>query len=147
MKHNFGKNYSNKESAKVYTSLVKDKDWKDNFKFVNENHKGANGCNYMVKHGFSSLIYTDGCQDVFSSTQSYWLLDLMVSLGNDFYQENEFAVWNLIFYNDNHFVICSDGNYNVLVSMKIPFSDFNSFGYEGAEFWVSNGTIMLPEEY
>lgn len=76
----------------------------------------------------------------------YWFIDVINSYQTvKFREQNKFQVWKLLLNktgNDAK-VICEDGDGKILITQKIPFTDYN-----GPEliFWFENETIYFPEE-
>ena len=104
------------------------------------------GTNNVYKY-MLNVVITDGARDLAETYQCYWFLDIICSyqVENKF-QVEEFQVWNLK--RDKQGtgakVICDDGNGNILIEQKIPFTDFEM---QTATLWNVNNTIMLPVEY
>jgi hypothetical protein len=79
----------------------------------------------------------------------YWFLDVIKSYNTvKFKKDNEFQVWKFKRDKDQDSegctVICEDGNGKVLISQKVPSTD-----YEGVDFkwWYANDTAYLPSEH
>lgn len=77
----------------------------------------------------------------------YWFLDVINSYQTlSFRAKNQFQVWKLVL-NDKGSgarAICEDGDYEVLVSQRIPFTDYKGDTFV---FWYANETIYLPSEH
>ena len=93
---------------------------------------------------FPGLVHTDGVYLLCEKFKCWWFLDIVLSYqGNKKVLAEEFQVWKLKRKGDTAVVACEDGNDNVVVSQKIPFTDFEA---DEATVWVENKVIMLPSE-
>ncbi|MDX2361997.1 MAG: hypothetical protein QNK23_14400 [Crocinitomicaceae bacterium] len=90
------------------------------------------------------LYLTDGCNYLRDKAQCRWFFDLIKSYQPKLKNE-EFQKWVLERVSDMDFLItCDDGNDNILVRQKIPFSDFP---LTGITVWKVDEVVMLPREY
>jgi len=56
-----------------------------------------------------------------------------------------FQVWKLVVRPDNTAALtCNDGNYNVVFTQEIPFTDFP---LDEITFYFTNNVIYLPSEH
>lgn len=115
-------------------------------KIVNTEFKDFNGTENYYKTMIPNLYYTDGVKAVADSYQCYWFIDIIVSYFNHAKLVNEeFQVWRLERVKGDKFIVkCSDGDWNLLLTQKIPFSDFKG---DVLTFWKVRETILLPNEY
>jgi hypothetical protein len=102
---------------------------------------------HWYRHGLvRSILFTDGAKYVADAAGAYWLLD-EIALAQRFDQKvaaEEFQVWKLtVNPDDSATLVCEDGNYNVVCTKQIPFTDFPA---EGITLWFENNTIYLPSE-
>lgn len=106
---------------------------------------GKNGANQFFKCNFDHVC-TDGVKDLCEENQSFWLLDIVLSYQTTRKVAAEpFQTWKLERVKGDRFnVTATDGNDNILVTQKIPFSDFP---HDTATFWNVDRVIMLPQEY
>jgi hypothetical protein len=123
--------------------------------FRNINHELSyfTGTDQYYKH-FLGNLFTDGIYFLRENFKCFWLIDDIMIYATTTVTD-EFQVWRLkrvlTMENDivvdrtNRFdLICEDGNYNILFSTVIPFSDF-----EGDEvmLYYCDGVLLLPSEY
>jgi hypothetical protein len=106
------------------------------------------GTEHWYRFGlFSSITCTDGAKYVADTAGAYWLLD-EIALAQKYVKEvaaEEFQVWKLKVNDDDSATLsCEDGNYNVVFTKKIEFTDFP---IEGVTLWFSSGVIYLPSEH
>jgi len=108
----------------------------------------AGGTEHYYRHGLNrNILYTDGARYVADEGACYWLLDLIaVSQGHDKrLAGQQFQVWRLATRPDNSATITvEDGNYNVLLTQRIAYTDFPG---EGIVLWYSGSVIYLPVEH
>lgn len=112
---------------------------------ANDQFTQHTGSGHFYKTNFGHLV-TEGAHDLCTACESFWLMDIILS-----YQisrkvaAESFQVWELKRVKGDRFnVTATDGNDNILLTQKIPFSDFP---YDTATLWNVNKTIMLPSEY
>jgi hypothetical protein len=93
-----------------------------------------------------SILFTDGAKYVADAAGAYWLLD-EIALAQRFVKAvaaEEFQAWKLTVNPDSTAALtCEDGNYDVVFTKRIPFTDFPP---EGITLWFENNTIYLPSE-
>lgn len=117
-----------------------------------------NGGEEIYKLGLNGFAYTEGVREIAVKTNSYWFLDIINSYQYKLLNE-DFQVWKLereysyeIVLDEKKVlqrklcfsVVCEDGNGNILVSQKIPFSDFS---FDEYTIWVANKILYLPCEH
>ncbi len=92
-----------------------------------------------------NILYTDGARYLAEHGGAYWLLDEIATTQLDRkVRSHEFQAWKLTVNADNSAqLVCEDGNYNVVYSKKIEFTDFP---LSSIELWFENNTIYLPSE-
>ncbi len=102
-------------------------------------------------HRFSlitRLLCTDGAIAVAHACGAFWLLDIIASYQPKLKKagQDEFQSWNLNLNpsGSGAVVTCTDGNENVLITQKIPFTDFP---YASLNLFVEDGIILLPSEH
>jgi hypothetical protein len=105
------------------------------------------GTNIYHRHeavGNAFILLTDGSNYVRETCESYWLFDLMLSYQKQL-KPYSFQVWHLKRIKENEYLItCEDGNERILVTQKIPFSDFP---LDEIKIWLIDGVALLPSEY
>lgn len=102
---------------------------------------------------FPNFLLTDGAQYLAEQAGAFWLMDIIGShqrylLKLD--RQEYFQVWKMTVNHENGYarVWAEDGNYNVIASQEIPYTDFPLSeitlyaGWDG-QYLV----IMLPSEY
>lgn len=122
-----------------------------NFRNLNDELTDFNGSETVYRHR-SQMHFTKGVHLVREKFKCYWLIDLIFynDMELNTLHEQEFYVFILerIIENDqrtNKFTLrIEDGNYNVLGSQDIPFSDFEA---DKVTFWFENNTLYLPSEH
>ena len=105
----------------------------------------AHCADHYVKHPLG-VIFTSGVQTLVEKCSAYWLLDVIASYRSHRRVIGEgFQVWKLERVKGDSFkVTMDDGNGNILITQKIPYSDFP---YDTATLWLVDGVILLPSEY
>lgn len=104
------------------------------------------GTSAYYRHWMRNYVYTDGVKYVADHCGAYWLLDNILSYQTDKkIRKVEFQVWklNVDLENETAILTMEDGNGKVLVSTKIPYTDFP---LEKIEIWLENNTLYLPSE-
>jgi hypothetical protein len=106
------------------------------------------GSEHWYRFGLDPKITcTDGAKYVADTAGAYWLLD-EIALAQRFdakVNAEDFQVWKLTVNDDSTAsLVCEDGNYNVVSTKHIPFTDFPK---EGVTLWFANNVIFLPSEY
>jgi hypothetical protein len=108
----------------------------------------AGGTEHYYRHGLNrNITFTDGAKYVADAGGAYWLLDLIaVSQGRDKRLDRQpFQVWRLaVRPDDSATITVEDGNYNVLLTQEIAFTDFPG---EEIVLWYSGSVIYLPVEH
>ena len=106
------------------------------------------GSEHWYRFGIDPRVTcTDGAKYVADTAGAYWLLD-EIALAQRFEKSvsgEEFQVWKLTVKDDDSAVlVCEDGNYNVVFTKPIAFTDFPK---DGVTLWFANNVIFLPSEY
>ncbi len=105
------------------------------------------GTEQWHRHGIArNVLYTDGAQYVAESGGAYWLLD-EIAFAQSIREiaAESFQVWRLKVNPDHTATLaCEDGNYNVVFSKQIEFTDFP---LDEVSFYFTDNVIMLPSEY
>lgn len=114
---------------------------------INENTLGYfTGSEEFHRYG-PKLVYTDGVKYVCEEGEAWWILDLINSyeLHVKPVIEEEFQVWRLQvdLETKEAKMICDDGNDNIIITQRIPFTDFP---LKEIKFYYENGILMLPSE-
>jgi hypothetical protein len=101
-------------------------------------------------HKFSaltSLVLTDGAKALCEMCKSYWFMDIIASYqGAKLEKKTDgFQVWTVTKTEASKAVVtCDDGNDNIVVTQKIPYTDFPLSTYK---VYCANGVILIPDEY
>jgi hypothetical protein len=94
-----------------------------------------------------NVLFTDGAKYVADTAGAYWLLD-EIALAQRFVANvarEPFQVWKLAVRPDHTATLsCEDGNFNVIHSQEIPFTDFP---LDQITLWFANNVIYLPSEH
>lgn len=114
-----------------------------------------NGTEAWYQHALSRRVtYTDGAKFLADHAGAYWLLDEIVIRQPQVRKRHariaDFQHWELRVKNNVGTLACDDGNGNVILKAKIPFTDFPLDSIE--LFYATGGpggtdVIMLPSEY
>lgn len=101
---------------------------------------------YEHKTFFGKMFLTEGANYIREKAQARWLYDAIKSYqGAPVLKGESFQAWTLERVNDmNYLLTCDDGNDNILVKQKIPFSDFP---LNGITIWKIDEVCLLPREY
>lgn len=94
-----------------------------------------------------NILYTDGIQYLAHHGGAYWLIDKIALMQNHpRFKKQEFQVWilktNLT--KNTAVLICEDGNYNIIFTEKITYTDFP---LEEIKIYLTDNVIILPSEY
>lgn len=106
------------------------------------------GTENYYRHALNpNILFTDGAKFVADRAEAYWLLDLIACAQR--YEKclsrQPFQVWALAVRPDRSATITvEDGNFNLLWTHTIEFSDFP---VPGITLWYSNNVIYLPCEH
>lgn len=113
-------------------------------------------CGTESHYKYGRYLLTDGTNDIAKETQSFWLLDMIISHQHSI-KDQSFQSWNLVRemevsddgevqHRNNVFnLVCDDGNGNVLKRQKVPF--FSDFEFDKYNLWLIEGVILLPKEW
>ena len=106
------------------------------------------GSEHWYRFGLDPRVTcTDGVKYVADAAGAYWLLD-EIALAQRFVKEvaaKRFQVWKLTVNDDDSATLtCEDGNYNVVFTKAIEFTDFPK---EGVTLWFADNVIYLPSEH
>ena len=103
--------------------------------------------NYYRASLFGELKVTDGVQYLRTEGNCYWLTDIIFSYQPKLKQQ-DFQVWKLNKYGTKGWMVsCEDGDYNILISQFLEYSDFEEqTGLTEVTIWVENDVAMLPSE-
>jgi hypothetical protein len=105
------------------------------------------GSEQVYRHPINRrVVYTEGAQYV-AETGAYWLLDeiALIQPHDRRVAAEEFQVWKLVVRPDSTATLtCEDGNYNVVFTKEIAFTDFP---LDEITLWFANDTIYLPSEH
>ena len=106
------------------------------------------GSEHWYRHGLvPAITFTDGAKYIADRAGAYWLLD-EIALAQRHIKEvaaEEFQVWKLTVNSDSTGeLVCEDGNDRIVLTKKIPFTDFPP---EGVTLWFENNVIYLPSEH
>lgn len=113
-------------------------------KNANDDFRDYIGTSQYYRYNFGTKL-TDGSKALAEKYECFWLLDIIVSYQLDVRVKHEkLQVWKLKKKGEGAVVNCEDGNYNLILSQKVPYTDFKP---DKAELWYQNGVIFLPSEY
>jgi hypothetical protein len=104
------------------------------------------GSDTIYRHTLNRrMLYTVGVKYVAETGGAHWLIDdiAIYNMTNGFVVEEEFQVWKLTVTGTEADLVCEDGDYNVVFTKHIEFTDFP---LDSIEIWVENNTMMLPSE-
>jgi hypothetical protein len=99
---------------------------------------------YFKMSSFPSLTYTEGVKYMYERCKAYWLLQAVASYQYKL-KDEYFQVWTLTRTEGNEAVLkADDGNGNILVTQKIPFTDFP---LDEIKLYFVDNILLLPSEY
>ena len=103
------------------------------------------GTEHYYRH-FFGVVYTDGVKYLSEQCQCFWLFDAIASWQTDpKVMKEEFQVWKLKVLEDKSAILsCEDGNYNVIVTQEIEYTDFP---LDSITVFFANSTLYLPSEH
>lgn len=115
-------------------------------KTANELFSDYSGTDQYYRNSFLRVTYTSGVRAVLEQLDCYWFLDIVGSYQIEAkFKKEAFQNWELKRQDKNEFLVtCTDGNSNILVTQKIPYSDFK---YDKLTFWKEGDIILLPSEH
>lgn len=95
---------------------------------------------------FPKYCYTEGVQYLAKHGECYWLLDFIFSHQyDDIIQSQPFQVWIITVQEDKSATIrLEDGNKNTIKTFELSFTDFP---LQSFTLWLTNNTLLLPNEY
>ena len=106
------------------------------------------GTEHWYRHLLNrNVLYTDGAKFLAERGGAYWLLDeiALIQPYDKRVAAEEFQVWKLAVRPDRTATLtCEDGNYNVVFSKEIEYTDFP---LDEITFWFANNVIYLPSEH
>lgn len=138
--------YYDEKVVSFFNDLISIEGGIDDFKFANEPFSGVNGAYCMYKHLFG-YKFSNGVKELTENNHSFWLLNFIVSTVQYLKLPTEFQVWYLLIKDDKNYIVCDDGNYNILVAYLLPYTDFDDYGYTAVKFYLIDDCLILPEEY
>ena len=147
-KNNYGLpiEFHNSEIEHYFLELIKNEDWRENFTFANNDFMGCNGADKLYEYLYYFKI-TNGVKDLFNRNECEWLINFIISTTKYSLLPTDFLVWRLLIDKGRNFIICDDGDYNVLVSYELDFTDFTDYGSSAVTLYLINDVLLLPEEY
>lgn len=105
------------------------------------------GTEHWYRHPLArSVLYTDGIQYLAEKAGAYWLLDeIALAQSLPLIKAESFQTWRLkVRAHHSGQLTCDDGNGNILLSKRIPFTDFP---LEEIAIYLTDNVIMLTSEY
>lgn len=93
-----------------------------------------------------SILFTEGAKYVADKAGAYWLLDeIAIAQVESSVSAEPFQVWKLqVRTNQTATLTCEDGNYNVILTKEVSFTDFP---LDEITFFFTDKVILLPSEY
>lgn len=106
------------------------------------------GTENYYKNPYINFKYTDGVKYLADNGCS-WILDVINSYTHDKRLRGQnFQSWTLKVDGTKGVITCDDGNNNILLTQKIPFTDFYSkTQLNEVSLWLIDGVLILPSEY
>lgn len=106
------------------------------------------GSEHWYRHALNrKVLFTDGAKYLADRAGAYWLLDeiALVQPYDKRVAAEPFQVWKLTVREDRTAtLVCEDGNYNVVYTKEIRFTDFV---LDTITLWFSDNVIYLPSEH
>jgi len=110
---------------------------------LNDEFDGYTGTEEYIKHPFG-ICYTNGVYVVAEKYKAYWLVDAVASYQGKMKKE-PFQIWTLnADHNKGLLEMKTDSDQPVMVSQKIPYTDFPS---GELKLYFCDGVLLLPSEY
>lgn len=116
-------------------------------KLTKEDLRQFTGTEYWYRHPFNrNILYTDGVKYVADTAGAYWLIDeITFAQMKKKIAAQPFQHWKLkVKPNATAKLTCEDGNYNVVYTKKLSFTDFP---LEEISIFFTDNVILLPSEY
>jgi hypothetical protein len=108
----------------------------------------SGGTGQYYRHALNrNVLFTDGAKYVADEGGAYWLLDeiALSQRSEKRLIRQPFQVWKLtVNTNQTGMITVEDGNYNVLVTKALDYTDFPA---PEIILWFSNYVIYLPAEH
>ena len=103
------------------------------------------GTQSYYRHPFvNGLLYTEGAQFFFETTESYWLLDLIASGYFPLLENEPFLSIKVESVANRAEIVVTDGNHNVLKKQTVPSTTLVSGTWP---FFLTDNVLLLPSEY
>jgi hypothetical protein len=105
------------------------------------------GSENWYRHGLvRGVTFTDGARHVADEGGAYWLLDeiALAQKFNPAVKREPFQVWKLTVSDRKGTLTCDDGNGNIVLTKRIPFTDFP---LAEIKLYFTDNVILLPSEY
>lgn len=108
------------------------------------------GTENYFKIPFSTLVYTDGINDLINKCKCWWLIsDIGILIQNKkdlFNKAQEFLILSLKVNDDNTAILSlkEDSDLKPVYTQEIEYTDFPLKEYE---FYIVNNVMLLKEEY
>lgn len=106
------------------------------------------GSESFYRHALNrKVVFSEGAHYVAEAGGAFWLLDeiALIQPYDARVGKTEFQVWTLTVRADRTAaLVCEDGNYNVVFTKDIAFTDFP---LDAITLWFANNTIYLPSEH
>lgn len=143
------RNFKNDDVKKFFLNLIKDNDWKKNYKWADD-LPYLNGTDGFIRCLPFNILLTQEARGIFEENQCFWYRDLVFNLISaiDFLDyEKDFQVWYLLVDEDDKaYIICENGNDELLLYFQIPYTDFRNYGNTALRLFYENNTIYLPNQ-
>lgn len=91
-----------------------------------------------------ALLYTEGAQYFFQTTESYWLLDVIATEYYPLLECEPFLFIKVESESNKAKIVVTDGNDKVLKSKEIPFTTLIPGIWL---FYLTDNVLLLPSEY
>jgi len=110
---------------------------------LNDQFKNFYGTENYYKHWKG--VFTDGIKEMAEQFKAYWLIDVVFSYQDKKISLIPFQIWEITSTGDKATVeMKEDTDQPVLVSQKIPFTDFPGGIFK---MYLIDNVLMLPSEY
>ena len=116
-------------------------------RLTKEDLRQFSGTEFWYRHPFNrNILYTDGVKYVADTAGAYWLIDeITFAQMKKKIAAQPFQHWKLkVKPNATATLTCEDGNYNVVYTKRLSFTDFP---LEEIGFFFTDNVILLPSEY
>lgn len=132
-----------KECKDFFLNLIQNEDWELKYKWADK--LSLNGSDGVIRFLPYKILITKEANQLCEENECIWLRDIILNAIHFLDIDKEFQVWYLfVDENNKGIIICENGNYEPMLCLEIPFTDFKNSGYSAVKFYFENNTLYLP---